>query len=168
MKLFKSIALVLAIMLSGCQYLVPLSEEHNINIDTDLLGYWTMLPDESDPEASIDSMTVLQFSDSEYIVNYVSEGSGMFFRAYLIAVGDQTLLQLELLGTDEGPYEESADEHRFIVANYVLDQGKLEVKTLNTELVSRDLRDSESLMQAFLANLDNPELFTGSGFFTKQ
>jgi hypothetical protein len=168
MKTHKILALTLLLTLTACQYLVPLSAEHNINVDTELLGHWSMLPDKSDPAASLDSMTVLQFSDTEYLINYISEGSAMAFRAYLIEAGNQTLLQLEYLGTDEGPPREGGKDHRFIVVKFVLQQGQLEVKTLNTELVSRDLRDSEAMMKAYLANLDNPDLFSGTGFFTKQ
>lgn len=168
MKRLSCVALIFLFVLAACQYVVPLSEDHNINIDSALLGHWAMLPDQNDPGGSIDSMTILQFSETEYLINYVSEGSGMFFRAYLIEAGEQTLLQLQLLGTDEGPAEDSANEHRYIVARYVLQQDRLEITTLNTELVSRDLMDSESLMQAYLANLDNPELFTGSGLFIQQ
>lgn len=168
MKLLASFTLMMTFVLAACQYVVPLSEDHNIHIDSALLGHWTMLPDKNEPGASIDSMTVLQFSDTEYLINYVSEGSGMFFRGYLIETGGHTLLQLQFLGTDEGPPEDSAQEHRFIVARYVLEQGRLEVNTLNSQLVSRDLVDSQALMQAYLANIDNPELFTDPGFFTKQ
>ena len=148
--------------------MAPLSAEHNVSIDNALLGHWLMLPDETDPNASLDSMTVLQFSDTEYLVNYTSEGSVTVFRAYLIEVGKGTLLQLEFLGTDEGPPQGNTDEHRFMVAQYVLHQGELEVKTLNTDVVSRDLKDSQSLVQAYLANLDNPELFNNPGVFIKQ
>ena len=45
--------------------------------------------------------------------------------------------------------------------------GILEVRTLNTELVGKDLRDSASLRQAFLKNKGNRELSSNPGNFRR-
>ena len=167
MKLRSAFILLLVLLTAACQFKVPLSEEHNIAIDTSLLGNWAMLPDAEDPSASLDKISVLRFSDSEYLLRYFSEGSEMFFRAYIIEPGGQRLLQLEHLGNAGGPVTEDSAKHRYIVARYILEGGTLTVSTLNSELVSSEIKNTESLLKAYQANMDNSELFTNSGSFVR-
>ncbi len=167
MKHRTAITLLSLLLLMACQYSVPLSIDHSIAIDPSLLGNWKMLAEEDDPGASLDSITVLPFSNTEYLLHYVGEGSGMFFRAYLIEPGGDRLLQLELLGSDEGPLTENDDAHRYIVARYSLEGTTLTVSTMNTELVSRDINSTGALLKAYLENRVNPGLFANPARFGK-
>ena len=49
----------------------------------------------------------------------------------------------------------------------LVSNGELEIKTLNTDLVDKDLQDTASIKQAFLKNKDNKDLFTNPGKFRR-
>jgi len=48
-----------------------------------------------------------------------------------------------------------------------MSNGELEIKTLNTDLVDKDLKDTASIKQAFLKNKDNKDLFRNPGKFRR-
>lgn len=167
MKFRTLILSVVMLLLIACQYTVPLSTAQKIDIDTALLGSWEMHANKEDPDASLDSMTILRFSDTEYRLRYFSEGSDMHFRAYLIDPGGEPILQMELLDNPDGSADSEEDAHRYMVAKYTLDADSLSVSLLNTKLISRDINDTDELLAAYLKNKDNPELFTNPGRFEK-
>lgn len=166
---YRKIGILMAFCLlaAACQYSVPLSTEHNVAIDSALLGNWAMQPEIDDPRASLDSMTVMRFSTSEYLLRYVSEGSELLFRAYLINPGGEQLLQLELLEDSDGPVSHDENANLFMVARYALDGEVLTVGTMNVALVSDEIDNTEALLKAYLEHKDDPELFMDQARFKK-
>ena len=154
------------LFLAGCKYESPLTQEHTIPVDSSLLGLWEIVPDGKEEPRNRERMMVLKYSDTEYLIHYPIEEGGMYFRGYSIKIGDVSCVQLQLIGTGNGPLDKD-QKALFHVASYQLVNGELEIKTLNTDLVDGDLKDAEALKSAFLKYRDNQELFTNPGRFKR-
>jgi hypothetical protein len=152
--------LIVAVSLSiaGCKYESPLTNEHTIPIDLSVLGIWQAVPDKGEEVDESHQMIVLQYSETEYLVHISPAKDGIYFRGYRIKIGDISCVQLQEIGTDDGPIANS-EKSRFDVATYQIIDNELEVKTLNTDLVSESLTNPEALKAAFTMNLDNQNLF---------
>ena len=153
-----------AVFFVGCNYEAPLTEEHKVSVDPAVLGLWKPSVAEGE-EPEDEQMVILKYSDTEYLIHYPVE-DGIYYRVYPIKIGGVSCVQTQAIGTNEGPVEKDTKE-LFGVVSYKLIDGKLEVKTLNTELVSDKLKDSESLRKEFIKNRDNKELFTNPGIFKR-
>ena len=148
------------LLLAACVYEAPLVVDHSIPIDQTILGTWEVISEEGDDE----QLRILRFSETEYLVTDSGDGDELYFRAYAIEVGGISAVQLEFLGDDKRPVR---GDNRYLVATYKMVDGSLEIRTLNTELVSDELTDSESLRAAFMEHKDNPELFNDPGLFRR-
>ena len=145
---------------TGCPYKVPLTHEHTIPIDSSVLGIWY------EYDGDDKRMLVLPYSDTEYLINYGDKEEGFYFRAYLADVGGLRCVQLELVGNEEGIIPDN--ETRFHVASYSVENEQLEVKLLNSDLVDEECESSEALMEAFLENIQELDLFDNPGTFTRK
>ena len=163
MKFSTLLAILAALVIGACEYDVPITTDHDIPINRSFLGTWEAVPHEDDEKTRLQ---VLEFSDTEYLVHYFEGDESLYFRAYPITIENANAIQLELIGDDNESIDR-AKKDRFMVASIRLLEGKLEVRTLNTELVSTQLADSQSLKDAFIANIKNPELFNDPGFFRR-
>ena len=151
--------------LAACDYDVPLVAEHNIPIDHAILGTWEFIPDQTDDDEY--QLRILKFSETEYLVHdSEDDGGDLYFRAYAINLGGVSAVQLEFLGDDKKPVK-SDGENRYLVASYKILDGMLEIRTLNSELVSAESADAESLRKVFLEHKENPELFNDPGLFRR-
>lgn len=162
-----SILCIIAVLLfSGCQFDFPLSQQHIIPIDSQLLGIWEAIPDEGDKTEQAEQMMVLKYSDTEYMIDYPIGSDGIYFRGYPINIGNVACMQLEVIGDAKGPPKKSTKD-LFLVASYTITNNELEVKFLNTALVGSDLASRDELKKAFLENKDNDDLFVDPGLFKK-
>ena len=159
------IAVALVLCLTGCQYLAPLSEEHTIAIDPSIVGLWEEVPEGDKPPDPDNRMLIVKYSETEYLVHYPTRKDEMYYRAYPIKVDGIPCVQIELIGTADGNINKG--ERKYQVATYTISNGELEIKTLNTDLVDKDLRDTASIRQAFLKNRDNKDLFSNPGRFRR-
>ncbi len=167
MHIRNTLITLLIMFITACQYHAPLTTEHNIPIDPAILGAWESVPGTGEWSSSIEKMRVQKFSSTEYMIHYFTEGSEMDFRAYLIEVAGISAIQLELIGTDEGAIGEDDKDPRFIVASYAIKDGGMEIRLLNTKLISDALKDSKSIHKAFIEHRENPELFVDPGMFKR-
>ena len=152
------------LLVTACEYNVPLTTDHNIPVDHAVLGYWKIIPAENEDDDT--EVRIYQFSDTEYVVHYHEDTGDLYFRAYAINIGGVPAVQLELIGNDEKPVG-SNEEDRYQVISYNMVNGLLEIRTLNSELVDDELPDSESLRKAFIEQKNNPELFNDPGKFKR-
>jgi hypothetical protein len=165
-RLMKTAMAAVTILFAGCQYEAPLTPIHNIPVNPDLIGRW--LDDSAPGKTTLEKvMLVLKYSDTEYLIHYPATDNGLYFRAYQIKVGDMHFLQIEMIGTGKGPLK-PVDKDRFHVAAYTLEDGMLEVRMLNKEVVKSDMKTSDALYAAVLGNLDNENLYNKPGKFIKQ
>ncbi|MHB8809437.1 MAG: hypothetical protein ACYC9M_05425 [Desulfobulbaceae bacterium] len=165
-KLIHLLLAALVLFSAGCRYEAPLTENHTIPVDSSVLGLWEYVPAEDETPGTPEQMMVLQYSETEYLIHYPTGKDAMYFRGYLIRVGDVTCVQLQLLGTEDGPVDK--DERKlFHVASYRLAADELVVRTLNTDLVADDLKDAAALRALFLKHQGSAELFADPGRFRK-
>lgn len=159
------IAVALALSFAGCQYLAPLSEEHNIAIDPSVVGLWEEVPEGDKPSDPDDRMLILKYSDTEYLVHYPTKKDEMYYRAYPVKVAGLNCVQIQLIGTAEGDI--TRGDRKYQVVTYSMSKGELEIKTMNTDLIDKNLRDTGSIREAFLNNKDNRDLFRNPGKFRR-
>jgi hypothetical protein len=158
------VVIVLTLFIAGCEYLAPLSGDHNIAIDPTVIGLWEEAPEGDKPPDPDDRMLILKYSDTEYLVHYPTRKDEMYYRAYPIKVDGIPCVQIQLIGSAEGGIKE---DRKYQVTTYSMSNGELEIKTLNTDLVDKDLKDTASIKQAFLKNKDNKDLFRNPGKFRR-
>jgi hypothetical protein len=164
MKHAALVVIALTLLISGCEYLAPLSGDHNIPIDPAVIGLWEEAPEGDKPPDPDDRMLIMKYSDTEYIVHYPTRKDEMYYRAYPIKVDGVPCVQIQLIGNAEGGIKE---DRKYQVVKYVLSNGELEIKTLNTDLIDKDLPDTASIKQAFVKNKDNRDLFRNPGKFRR-
>jgi hypothetical protein len=166
MKYLSILMVAIVPLLAGCEYESPLTEEHTLPVDQTVLGLWEAFPDEGETPDPDERMMILRYSDTEYLIHYPTGKDVMYFRAYPIKIGNVSCVQLEALGSSDGPID-SGEKGRFHVASYQLKKGELTIKILNSKIVDNKLKGSEALKQAFLKHQDAPDLFTGPETFRR-
>ena len=157
------LALLGTLLFGACVYDVPITTDHVVPIDEAILGTWQSVPVENENRVQT---RILRFSETEYVVHYLEDDWDVYFRAYPIHIGGISAVQLEVLGDKDEAVARDAAE-RYTIAAYRLLDDKLEVRTLNSDLVTPDTKDSESLEAAFLKYKDHPELFNEPGLFQR-
>lgn len=165
MRVTAILFITVVLFLTGCVYEAPLTPEHTIPIDRSVLGVWKPVPGKGKEPGDV-RMMVLRYSDTEYLVHYPAGEDGLYYRGYPVRIGKVSCVQLEVIGTWEGPLDGDAKE-LFCVASYSLADGELEVKVLNTSLVPKDLKGGEALKRAFLEHQDREDLFTEPARFVR-
>jgi len=156
---YKSLFLV-AIFLSvfaGCEYESPLTNKHKIPVDPAVLGLWETLPDNNETAGSSEKMLILKYSDTEYLVHYPVGDDAFYFRGYPIKIRNISCVQIRLIGDSGGDIK--TEERKYHVVSYQFVNGELEIKTLNTDLVDKNLKNIKKLRKAFMKNRGNIELF---------
>jgi hypothetical protein len=166
MKYAAGFAIVATLIIAGCGgYQVPLAEENNILIDLSILGLWEEVsPGNKSPNPD-ERMLILKYTDTEYFFHYPVRKDGMYFRGYPIKVEGVSCVQVQLIGTADGDIKK--EDRVYHVISYKLSNGELEIRTLNTDLVDKDLQSSAMLREAFLNHKDNKALFTNPGKFRR-
>ena len=158
-------ALVVALLV-GCEYESPLVEEARISVDPAVIGIWEPVGNEGENAAKDESMMVLKYSDTEYLIHYPVQKDGRYYRGYAITLGGVACVQLKMIGTDTGPPKDN-ETALFHVFSYRLTDGQLVIKTINTDLVDDDLKGTEALKRSFLKHKDNTDLFINPVKFKK-
>ena len=148
----------------GCEYEAALTEDHTIPVDSSVLGLWEIVPEDGNEKK--ERMMILKFSATEYIIHYPVGEDAMYFRAYPIKPGGVSCVQLQAIGTHEGPPSEG-EKNLYHVASYRLENEKLEIRLLNEELVDDELKTSETLTHSFLKQRQNKKLFVNPGKFRR-
>ena len=161
-----SLGLLAAMFLvAGCDYDVPLAEKQDITVDPAVLGLWEQLPEKTETASTPDQILVLKYTDTEYLIHYPTGKNGMYFRGYPVKIDGVTGIQVQLIGTSD----ENADskDRKLTLVSYRLADGGLEIRTLNPEVVDKNLKDTASLREALIKNKDNKDLFREPGKFRR-
>lgn len=168
MKYAATVLAAVILMLAGCRYESPLTEEHSIAIDPAVLGLWEPAPDEGDESKQDERMVILKYSDTEYLIHYPPGGNDeAYYRGYPVNIGDVPCVQLQIIGTAAGSPSHNT-KALFHVVSYRLTDGQLEIKSLNTDLVDDSLKTTNKLREAFLQHKKNKELFRDPVVFRKR
>ncbi len=150
---------------AGCEYENPLTNEHNIPVDPAVLGLWETPPENGGTAGSSEKMLILKYSETEYLVHYPIGDEAFYFRGYPIKIGNISCVQVQLIGDSNGDIKK--EERKYQVVSYRLSNYELEIKTLNTDLVDKKLKEINKLRKAFMKNIANKELFQNPVRFKK-
>lgn len=161
-----TVFLASVLLFGGCEYETALTEEHALAIDPAVTGHWEHFRVQGGQTVVGDRMTILKYSETEYMVHYPAVENGFYFRAYPMEIGGISCVQLQVIGTPYGP-PDPEETTLFHVVSYRLTDGNLEIWTLNPEIVDYSIRDPEKLRAAFLEQKDHPVLFDDPGVFRR-
>ena len=165
MKSWLIIIVAAMLIISGCEYQEPLAEKQNLPIDESLVGQWNALPDSNDTSPVQDRIIVLKLSGTEYLVHYYTGSGSMYFRAYPLKVGNIECLQLQLLGYQDGRL--ARNDAPFQVAKYTVSGDIVEIRMMNTSVISPKLAGNDEIREAFIKNQANDKLFREPGKFRR-
>lgn len=167
MRKHSLITVLMVLILTACDYDVPLVGEASLPIDQALLGTWEAIPGDRDEQESIERIVIRQQSANLYVIEHVYGESIIYFKGWLAELEGIRFMQVEVTGdNDKGPVG-TEDENLFSVVSYALDNDKLVARELNKDLVNADLADTAALQAAFIANKDDPSLFHNPGQYRK-
>ena len=166
MKKYFLPVLAMTILATGCIHQAPLTTEHNIAIDYDLLGLWERVPGEAKGDPTEDLLVILPWSETEYVAQIPMGEKGAICRAYPVEIGGRFVLQARSLGSSWGEVYEG-DRVDYPIIDYRIVEGILMVSTLNPRVVDENITDSEVLREAFLANINRQDLFEAPSHFRK-
>lgn len=165
MKLRRLLIIVCILLTAACDFEVPLTTNHTIPIDESLLGVWQEIDGEETSEQQY-FVTILRFSDTEYLAEYYSDDSSIYFRGYLVEVADRLVFQTEVIGDQDGPPGQNAS-HLFSVGLITVENDMMIISGLNTKLIPGSISSSAVLRDAFIKEKDNPQLFVEPGRYKK-
>jgi len=148
-------AVVSLICLNSCVFEAPFEAEAKIAAEPKLLGRWEQVSNKTAGEP--DRMLVLQHSANEYIVEYPVGDQAMFFRAYAVELEGSRYIQIQLTGTAEGPAKPVDRKYHLLKGS--VDGDSLEMRTIDPEVLGKDLRDSTQMKASFAKLKDDPKLF---------
>lgn len=165
MKLKIIFMVALMFVITGCEYETSLTDEHKIPVDKAVLGLWEAVPEKGGVSDPKERLMVLKYTDTEYLVHYPTGDEGFYFRGYPIRIGGISCVQIRLIGDSNGDIK--TGDRKYHVVSYQFVNGELDIKTLNTDLVDKNIQDRNKLKKAFLKNKSKSELFINPVRFKK-
>lgn len=142
-------------LLNSCVFDAPFEAEAGLPADPGLLGRWESLP--ADPKRASERMLVLQHSANEYLVEYPVGEKAMFFRAFAVELAGSRFIQAQWIGSAEGPVK--PEDRKYHLLKVKVTGDTLEMRSINPEVLGKDLGDSARMKSAFTAHKDDPKLF---------
>jgi hypothetical protein len=167
MKCIMVLPAVAILLLAGCEYESPLTKEHNLAVDPTVFGLWEPIPIEGDLSKQDERMMILKYSETEYLIHYPPGGNDeAYYRGYPVNIGGVSCVQLQVIGTADGPPGKDTKD-LFHVVSYQLTDGRLDIRRLNTDVVDDALKTTAELRNAFLKHKHNKDLFKDPAVFRK-
>ena len=158
MKRFLIPLAIMAFLASGCVHHVPVTTEHSLPLDWELLGLWEARSRRGHrrpvrrPDAHPEMVR-------DRIPRPIPAGEkGDFYRAYPVEVAGRVFLQAQSLGSPWGDVHEG-DRVVYPLLSYRIVEGILMISTLNIEVVDEHIADSDALRAAIEANINRQDLF---------
>jgi hypothetical protein len=148
-------AVVALLLLNSCVFEAPFESEAKIPLDSKLLGRWEQVKD--NPGDSPNRMLVLQHTANEYVVEYPVGEKAMYFRAYGVELEGANYIQVQLIGTAEGPAK--PEERKYHLLKVSVEGDALDMRTINADLLGKNLKDSTAMKAAFKAHKADADLF---------
>ena len=135
---------------TACQYDVPITLNPTRKVEQRLLGDWISLDGR-------ENLKVRSLDDSVYIVYY----DGDLFRAYHSDVGDRPFATVQDLNSSDRKYA-------YVIWKLSDDGKNLRLQNVNDKIVSKETKDSASVVALLTKNAGNPELFGEEIEFKKE
>jgi len=155
--------LAVCLMVSACDYTVPLASTPEETINRNLLGLWENTKTGDQHER----LLILPLNAREFLVSYpAGNDDAMFAKASLVTRAGLQLAQLEWIGTAKG--KQPDDNRVYQLATYSLNASNLTVRMLNSDVVDKAITNSAGLATAIAKHKDETDLFRDPMVFTKQ
>lgn len=145
----------LMMLLASCVFESPFETTARVPVDQSLLGRWEEVA--SKEKLAANHMLVLQHSENEYLVQYPEGEKAMYFRAFAVDMAGQRCIQIQLIGTADGPVK--PENRKYHLLKMALNGEAMEIRTIKPEILGKDLRDTETLRAAFTTHKCHAELF---------
>ena len=158
-KVFLSFFCIL--LLTSCDYKVPLVKKPNIKIDNNIIGLWQR----KNNQGKTEKLLVLPISEYEYFVAYPLGSNSMFAKACFCSIDNKKIIQIKWFGTAKCVLPK--DDRAYQYSEIILKNNKLAIKMLNTDIVNKEVSSSTELSNAIKENINNPNLFHNQMNFEK-
>jgi hypothetical protein len=155
-----AVAIGVAVALTGCDFLVPISHEPAGRLDESLVGLWRR----TDPSGPTEDLLVLKWDEGHWLVSLpAGRQDALYARGWPVRVADRTLVQLEWIGSGKGAVVQ--DARRYQLATWSRDGDRLIIRRINPEVVGRDWCESQRLREAIEKTLNQPDVFIDERVF---
>jgi len=145
------VAICLCVLVfSACNYEVPITSSPTRKVQEQLLGNWVSLDGK-------ENMRVRRLDDSTYVVYY----DGDLFRAYHSDVTETPFVTVQDLNSGDRKYA-------YVIWKLSDDGKSLRLRSVNDKVVSKETRDSASVVALLTKNAGNPDLFGEEIEFQKE
>jgi len=138
------------LVLSACNYEVPITSSPTRKVQEQLLGNWVSLDGK-------ENMRVRRLEDSTHVVYY----DGDLFRAYHSDVAETPFATVQDLNSSDRKYA-------YVIWKVSDDGINLRLRNVNDKVVPKETRDSASVVALLTKNASNPELFGEEIEFRKE
>jgi len=143
-----------ALLLSGCNYDVPLTAKPTRMVDARLLGDWTAVDKENAKE---EFMHVRRFDDTTYVVAMDND----IYRAFHSDFAGTAFVSVQDL---------NSDDRKYVYYRWQLsaDGTQLTLQPVSNKVVPEATKGQAALQQLIRQNLTNPKLFGDEIQFTRK
>lgn len=149
-----ALILFTTLLLSACDYTVPLVAKPERPIDVRAVGLWQQTGDKN----VANRLVLLPLNHREYLVAFpAQQKETLYAHATLWQEGGMRLIQLNWIGTAQGTTPQNSRTYQY--ARYRLDGDRLTVILLNPETVSKEIDSAEKLAQTIRQHKNDPALF---------
>ncbi len=158
----KLMPLLLAALVTGCDYTVPLVATPNRDIDRSLVGLWQRTKE----DGQVEKLLVLPLGPRDYLVAYpANDANTMFARGCLWTGSGLTLVQLDWFGTAKGATPDDAKTFQY--AAYTVATNTLSVRMLDIDTVKDPATNGGDLARAIAEKRGEETLFRSAMDFTR-
>ena len=143
-------------LLNSCVFEFPFEPVAKFPVEPGLLGRWEQIQEESDG-SSPNRMLVLQNAPNDYVVEYPIGEKAMFFRAFIVELEGAEYIQIQLIGNQQDTVK--PEDRKFHLLKVALSEDRMEMSTIDPEVLGKDVGDSTRMKAALAAHKDDPGLF---------
>jgi hypothetical protein len=143
---------IVCLVLTACNYDVPLTEKPTRKIEERLLGDWVSFDKD---EQKMEQMHVRKLDDSTYVVALDKD----IYRIFHSDFADTAFVSVQDLNSEERKYA-------YYAWTLSADGKELRVKIVSTNVVPEETKGREALQKLLQANLANPKLYGDTLVFT--
>jgi len=136
--------------LGACQYDVPITSSPTRKVQEQLLGDWRSSDGKEEPK-------LRRLDDGIYIVYYDSD----LFRAYHSDVAETSFATIQDLNSNDRKYA-------YVVWKLSDDGKHLSLRNVSDKVISKEIKDSGTVVSLLTKNASNPELFGEEIEFRKE
>ena len=142
------LALILCLVITGCEYDVPATKEPTRSVDDRLLGNWV----------AMDGWIKVRRLDAS---GYVIFHDGKLYRAWHSGVAGLPLVSVQDI---------DSDKRKFSYLGYALsdDGRRLTLRVVNDKLIPDDTKDSDRVKRLFEEHAHDPALFGEDCVYVRQ